>query len=179
MENVKSHQSMQISNGRRTFWWWAKAIFAPLGASGGCLSSASMASGTIQWNGPINFLVAYWDNYISLPFCRILKYVAQILDLPSPTEWLVNYFIFGVLFTSRYWMAWTSVKSPQKPGDLPRWVKTFEHLFLWPVTTYITVRSIISSIIWGNGVQSWAGVTLTFAPMLLFGALWTSNSLFY
>ncbi len=158
---------------RQTVLWWVSVILGPIGVFGGSLSLASLASGIIHWNGPIEFLVLFWTNNISIHFDTIFGWIASKLHLQTPPRWLSDYLIFGVLFASRYLSAWMSIDTPQVPGDLPRVVKFLEHVLFWPFTIYGTIRTFFTL-----GVRSWPGVIVTFGSMIIFGLLWILNYFF-
>jgi hypothetical protein len=157
----------------KSFAWWVQAIFAPVGVSCGTLALASMAQGMIEWRGPLSLIVNFWNIYIAPPFIVIATWLLEAVSLPPPPNWLVDYFIFGILIAFRYLAVWITVNSPQVPGDTPRIVKFFQHVFVWPYTLIRTLRLVVK-----NGVQSPGGLLLLFGPIILFFGLWGLNTIY-
>ena len=162
---------MKLSD--RSPWWWITAMLSPLGIFGGTLALASMLKGVIQWQGLTAFLVHYWSEFVSSPISVIFGQIAYLLSVPEPPIWITDYLIFGIIIAGRYFVAWTTVNTPQVTGDLPRWIKFIRHIFFWPYSIAVTIISVLR-----NGVMSWAGLLLTFGPIVLLFILWSINMLY-
>lgn len=164
-----------MTENNRSLSWWVRQIFvsilAPLGIVGGPIALASMFRSIIEWKGPIGYTVHFWSEYVSPPFTYIFTWIADLLLLPAPPLWLTDYLIMGLLVASSYLRGWMIVPLPRN-ADIqpPRWWKFLRHIVLWPYGLYRTLSSVRR-----HGVMSIGGLSLTFAPILIFLVLLTVN----
>lgn len=89
-------------NPKRGIWWWGAAILTPIGILGGPVAGADLLAGIIEWRGPIPYILAFWHEHISAPIGTILGFLATVLALPQPSEFLADYITLSLLLAGSF-----------------------------------------------------------------------------
>ena len=130
---------MQQLERSHSITWWINAAFAPLGIAGGALALADLFANLIEWQGPLNFLVIYWDKYVTDPLHTILNWCSSLVGLPKFAEGFVDYFSLGMILSIS---AYRSVVLQPETTQLSLTdvlLLTVVNAFFWPITLLLFI----------------------------------------
>lgn len=168
---------------RRGVWWWITAILAPIGVLAGPIAIAKMLSGLIEWGGPFGFAVAYWEEFVAVHFRTVFGWLAGLVSLPPPPEWLSDYLTIGILLTSSLFRAIALTPNADDPGkrlSAYDWISLLSYtLFFWPLALLHTIQALFEEILYGDTRPIWSRNFLTFAPFLIFLFMFVINQIYY
>jgi hypothetical protein len=151
---------------------------APLGILGAPLEIMSTLSGMIEWHGPFDFLVRFWEENVARHFHSVFAWLAHLIWLPAPPKWLSNYLTLGLL------LPWSLLRSvhllrPERtdPPLVAFTIMLGLFVLAWPLILIYLLSFLFVATIeeWSSDVRN--TLTLTILPFALFLVLFGANAI--